>query len=416
MKVALIDSTPLTGRSKGNAYSIALLKIGAMLKSQGHDPELFVNRLPPAGVFEEAWITTLFTYHAQHAGGLIRGAKDRVNRVRVGGVAASLLPDYFRRLGADVHIGPIPEAETMIPDYSLLPEPPEYSVIHTSRGCVRKCKFCMVHKLEPEFKPIEDWETHLAPGAKRILFYDNNWLAKPISSIREDVAKIKALKAEGRIQSVDFNQANDVRLLTEKKADELVGVPFQPLRFAFDFIAYKDKFLRAVDLMVERGFKDFSYYTLYNFEDTPADFYERIKCSAILREENGATFASVPMKYHPIHEVGSRRDYIGKHWTRRLLGGFAHYLHGHSVTGQISPKGCSLYPPVKEFEFWFGATPDEFIRLLNFPRAHYLADHRKEKLSIARLAARTSRDRKNGNTAENAKNGASRSREIGEGA
>jgi len=40
--------------------------------------------------------------------------------------------------------------EDVIPDYSLCPEWEE-SIVHSSRGCIRKCEFCGVKTIEPKF-------------------------------------------------------------------------------------------------------------------------------------------------------------------------------------------------------------------------------------------------------------------------
>jgi hypothetical protein len=374
MRIALVDTTP-----KAAIYPVSLLKIGAWRKTLGDVCALYSDRLPAKDTADEIWLTTCFTFDIPHSLGMVREAKNRAPVVKVGGVAATLLPQYFEKEGAEVHRGLIPEAEAMAPDYSLLPTPPEYSITHTSRGCIRKCGFCMVHRLEPEFTERE-WERDLAPGARKILFFDNNWLGKPMEHLQRDIDAIKRLAKQGRISSVDFNQGIDCRLMTEEIADMLKGVPLDPVRFAFDGMQEDGFYQRAVEMMAARGHKTFTSYVLYNFKDSPADFYYRIRESAILADKLGVTVQSFPMRYQPILEVDTSRKYVGDKWTAANRAGVMTVLNRLAKSGAIpSPHGGA----VEYFEYWWGKNADEFERLLSFPDLHKLVQRRKGNLRQA---------------------------------
>ena len=376
MRIALIDTA-----KKPTHYPVALLKIGAWRRSLGDKCQLYTNRLPKGA--DEIWLSTVFTFDIPHALGIVREAKKRAPVVRVGGVAATLLPEHFEKEGVEVHLGLIPEAEQFSPDYSLLPEPPEYSIAHTSRGCIRKCKFCMVSKLEPDFHNRE-WVGDLAPGARLIRFYDNNWLAKSVEDLAHDVELIRGLVGAGQITSVDFNQALDCRLLTEEKADLLKDISIRPVRFSFDGMQEDGHYQRAVRMMVERGCRDIMVFMLYNFMDTPRDFYYRLKESIGLRDELGISLYSFPMRYQPILEVDAARQYVGKHWTKGKLAGFMSIYALHSWSGQISMHGSKNMSGIEEFEYWFGKDADEFDRLLSYPKIRELARRKKGALRMAR--------------------------------
>ena len=63
--------------------------------------------------------------------------------------------------------------------------------------------------------------------------------------------------------------------------------------------------MKAVRLAHVYGQKEMSNYILYNFDDTPEDFYERLKINIDLNEEfkNDATKTSIysfPMRYIPL--------------------------------------------------------------------------------------------------------------------
>ncbi len=348
MRIALVDTTPTSDNSP-RLYPIALLKIGAWLKEKGDITELFMDRLPEPGSFEEIWISTLFTFDIPHSLGITIEAMKRARRVRVGGVAATLIPEPFQKTGAEVTLGLIPEAERFVGDYSLLGESPRYSIVHTSRGCVRSCGFCMVRRLEPELNDRPNWQDQIQPGTHKVLFYDNNWLAKPIEILKRDIEKMRALTSRAGIRVWDFNQGLDTRLMTEEIADLLEGIPIKPVRFAFDWKAEDGYYQNAVRLMARRGFSEFMSYMLYNFKDSPADFYYRLKESARLTEELGIQVKSYPMRYQPILEAD--RNHIGPRWTATMIGAFRRVVAAHSVSGQVSCLGGNGLRPVEEFEY-----------------------------------------------------------------
>ena len=383
MRIALIDTTPR------GTYPLSLLKIGAWRKSKGDYCQIYRDRLPGNDEFDEIWITTTFTFDIPHAAGIVKEAMNRAGRVWVGGISATLLPDNFERLGAEVHRGLLPDAEKFSPDYSLLDEKPKYSISHTSRGCVRDCGFCMVRKLEPKFSNRIGWEKDIHPETSKILFFDNNWIAKKRSDFECDVDILKGLVGSGKIKSIDFNQGLDARLMTEAIADLLQGLPISPIRFAFDGMQEDGFYQRAIRMMADRGFKEFTAYVLYNFNDSPQDFYYRLRESVVLTEEYGINFRSFPMRYQPILKVDESRNYVGKKWTLRKRNAVNNILSKHSIDGQISCYGGREgLGATGEFEYWFGKDAEEFNRLLSYPKLRQLMARKKGALRTDREKAK----------------------------
>jgi hypothetical protein len=378
LRIALVDSNP-----KSKLYPLPLLKIGAWRKSEGDECVLFRDRLPQADEFDQIWITTVFTYDIPRTLGMVREAKNRAEVVKVGGISATLLPDYFEAEGVEVHRGLIPEAEQVAPDYDLLGVMPDYSISHTSRGCIRKCKFCMVHRLEPEFSG-RDWEADLHLEAKTVLFYDNNWFGKDFDDLKADVEKLWRLIDRGQITKIDFNQGLDCRLVTEEIADLLAGLPIRPVRFAFDGMQEDGHYQRAVRMFAERGFTNFMTYVLYNFMDTLQDFYYRIRVSVELQIELGIMVQSFPMRYQPIMEIDKGRGYIGKHWSFNERRNVRILLNSMGGTGGVTAQGGKVMVPLEEFEYWFGKDADEFVRLLSYPKLRQLMERKKGALRMRR--------------------------------
>lgn len=383
MRIALIDS-----RATRSIYPLALLKLGAWRKRLGDKCKLFAREIPRRGLYDEIWISTLFTFEIPEALALVQAAKKTGARVVVGGIAASLMPEPFERAGAKVRRGLIPEAELGIPDYSLLPDPPTIVISHTSRGCVRKCGFCMVKDLEPEYKNIPDWPRTIPAGAKKIIFFDNNWLAKPIEAIRADVDEIKKLQARG-LRKIDFNQALDCRLLTEELADLVATLPHDPIRFAFDGLHEDGYFQRAIERIVKRKRQTIVSDVLYNFTDSPEDFYYRIREIAKLEEKYKCHIVAFPMRYQPILSSDPNREYTGPKWTPRERSITQKIVSKHSGgRGTFSFTGGPERSPLAELEYWLGKTPADFRRLLNYPNVRKLIDVRVARLRIKRAKLR----------------------------
>jgi len=380
MRIALIDSN-----RNAKVYSIALLKLGAWRKLLGDKCVLFENKLPNENQnFDEIWISTTFTYDIPYVRGFIKAAQKKCSRVRIGGISVSLLPDFFKCDGVDIHQGLVPEAEKLSPDYDLLQNKPAYSITYTSRGCIRKCEFCMVTQLEPTFYHRPNWPEDILAGTTNILFYDNNWFAKPFKQLEYDVNVIKELQERKGIKNVDFNQGLDCRLITDKKADLLKGISIYPVRFSFDSMEQDGYYQNAIIMMAKRGFREFRTYVLYNFKDTPEDFYYRLRESMELSCKLGIKVKSFPMRFQPIMKIDKNRDYTGTHWTKQKRAAFRILL---SNCGAFT--GCITFSEKYEFEYWLGKNAEEFNKLLSYPDINKLAKRRRAALRFSRAIQRS---------------------------
>ena len=158
--------------------------------------------------FDIICVTTLFTFFWSKTIDTINFAKKFLaqgGKFYVGGVAATLVTDAMQaETGNDIKIirGLLDKKtdfdkkddviiDTLPPDYSILEEidykyPASNAYFgYTTRGCIRKCEFCAVHTLEPNYKNYVDIPAQLKQvekefGAKQnLLLMDNNVLASP---------------------------------------------------------------------------------------------------------------------------------------------------------------------------------------------------------------------------------------------
>ena len=366
MRIALVDSI-----GKSTHYPIGLLRISSWRKSLGDQCILFTNALPKPGEFDEIWVSVTFTFDIPQAVALLKEATKRATGVVVGGIAVTLFPDAFKETGATVRPGRVEAAEGFSPDASILHEKPQYSLTRTSLGCIRKCSFCGVSKLEPIFKNRE-WIGDLWPDTHIIRFYDNNWLAKEKRDLEKDIAILRDLVGSKTINEIDFNQGIDCRLITPEIANMIQGLPIKPFRLAFDGPQEDGPFQKAVELLAKHGFHNFQNYTLYNFHDTPQNTWYRIREQVRLHVELKVGVYPFLMRYHPLEDFG--RNYVGKYWTAQMLHGFQSCMTAHAANTALSPHS------LEEFGYWFGDTEEEFVKLLSYPKIRQLNERKKSSL------------------------------------
>ena len=393
--------------------------LGLMKIAQYHGPRgkrdkvRFIKGEDPS-VLAEAWdrvyVTTLFSFEYRKTAQAIDFALEVVNgqadKIFVGGIAASLMNERFCNeprwqgirfikglLSAppavalqlddfaeefysdDMNGKPI---EDLVPDYGILDQVDYSYPVHdayfgyTSRGCIRKCHFCGVPKLEGAQRDTEsltqlvtDIEKLYGPK-KDLILMDNNVVASP--RFKEIIAEIRDLGfvpgaklARGGTpvqRRVDFNQGVDARILCKDPVflRELATICIKPLRIAFDHLGVRKPYEQAVRYAAGHGLTELSNYMLYNFHDSPEDLFARMRLNVALNEELGIRIWSFPMRYQPTDRPD--RGHIGAKWSRYQLRSMQLILQ--ATHGIVS--GAPSF-----FRRAFGDTCEEFERILLLP-------------------------------------------------
>ena len=362
--------------------------------------------------WDRIYVTTLFSFEWREIGKSIdfavQAAQGNTSKVFVGGIAASLMHPAFleekRWFGVrfikgllsgppavalqlddfegelysdDIQGTPI---EDLVPDYSILEQISYRYPVHdayfayASRGCVRKCHFCGVPKLEgaqrdaqPISLVVQGVSERYGPK-KDLLLMDNNVVAS--ANYRNIIAEIRDLGFErgakfqrpgmrvAAARRVDFNQGVDARILCKDRMylEEMATIAIKPLRIAFDHIGARKPYEQAIRFSYEVGLHDLSNYMLYNFKDSPDDLYERMRLNIDLNEELGIRIFSFPMRYQPTDKKD--RSFIGDHWKRYQLRSMQTILQ--ATHGIVS--GAPDY-----FKRAFGENSDRFHELLLRP-------------------------------------------------
>ena len=397
---------------------LGLMKLAAFHRRRGDRVTFYKHgfgTLPDRG-YSRVYITTLFSFEWKRTAQAINWALGlpgiRPNRVFVGGIAASLVPSSFRREPgwAGIHfVGGLlnydaratlrlrrsgrvpsdaPTIDQMPPYYGWLAArdrgsvfPYEYPVEdayfgYASRGCVRKCHFCGVPKLEGEqevVRGLSKWVEAVErdSGEKRdLLLMDNNVVAAPnfdeiISEILDlgfhrDARQYRTASGRPRGRRLDFNQGIDARIVVRSPhfLRALASTAIKPLRFAFDHLGMRKCYTRAVEMAVDAGIPEISNYMLYNYRDGPDDVYERMRVNRDLHARTGVDIWSFPMRYQPVDRLD--RSFVGEQWSWYELRAFQIMLHG--------THGC-VSASLDYFDVAYGASVGEFRALLRLPLA-----------------------------------------------
>jgi len=236
MRIGLID---IDGHNYPN---LALMKLSAWHKAQGDSTEL----IPPGEAlgFDRCYASKVFSFTPM---------PELPPNVELGGSGVDLtktLPE---------------EAERICPDYDLYGL--GYSLGFLTRGCIRRCPFCIVPEKEGAIHAvadIEDFARH-----RDVVLMDNNVLASE-HGIRQ-IEKIAALGLR-----VDFNQGLDARLIDDATARLLAKVKWlKPIRLACDSQAMMPHVEKAVRLL-RRYNATPRAYSVYVLVDDVEDALERV--------------------------------------------------------------------------------------------------------------------------------------------
>jgi len=163
-----------------------------------------------------------------------------------------------------------PEVEHVYPDYTLYRC--DAAMGFTSRGCCRRCPFCIVP--DKEGKP-QAWASiyEFWRGQDKIVLLDANLLAAPNwRQTLEDLIREAVL--------VDFTQGLDIRLLTDEVARLLRRVRYgRRLRFAWDLMNAEPAVLRGLATLERAGIPPSRcmFYVLIGFNTSPEEDMYRVQ-------------------------------------------------------------------------------------------------------------------------------------------
>ncbi len=392
---------------------LGLLRISSYFKSIGESPTFVrgLDRSMQLKAWDKIFISSLFTFELPRTVKTVNYYQNCVKNPKtdiiVGGVGATLMPEYIlENAQCKVHVGPLsdpdmlgfnePAIANFMPDYEILNTiekkyiPNDAYFTRVTIGCIRKCAFCAVPVLESKFRYQQNLRDQIAEvdsmyGKKHdLVVLDNNILAlDDIASVLEEIKSLgfhKGAMLNGRKRIVDFNQGIDVRLITPEVAKQLSEIAIHPVRIAFDHVSVEKAYREGVRLLAENGLRNIMTYVMFNFNDSPEEFYRRLEINLELSKQYNVRISGFPMRYCPISDVD--RHYISPNWNWRYLRGIQCILN--ATHGVVSPNPSF-------FNVSFGRSVDEFKEIVTMPdrfiiyRKEFSEEAREWKKDFSRL-------------------------------
>jgi len=226
--------------------NLALMKISAYHKKKGDIVEFYSPLFHES--YDKIYASKIFTFSSN---GYIR------KNMIIGGSGY----DLEKKLPHEI--------EHIYPDYNLYSC--DYAMGFMTRGCIRKCPFCIVSKKEGNIQ----FNAHLnefCKEQKEIMLLDNNILSyEKHNELLEELIDSK--------KKIDFNQGLDIRLINPENIQLLKEINmWKHLRFALDnpalisLIEDKIELLKELDI----SFSRIMFYVLIGYNTSFEEDLKRV--------------------------------------------------------------------------------------------------------------------------------------------
>ena len=288
MKIGIIDAD-LLGRKRHRFPNLASEKISGYWKERGAEVQLLLS-YEWDDSFDHIYISKAFTDTP------VPEWLRETDKVHIGGTGfyfdkAPNLPDEIEHHMPDYHLydawieGEVQKARAArgasFDEKSFrvqFKEYTDYSIGFLTRGCFRKCQFCVNRKYDHVFLHSRLAEFYDASRPK-LCFLDDNFMGGP--HWKHVLQEIIALK-----KPFKFKQGMDERILTDEKCEMLFSAKYDgDYTFAFDNVADYDLIHEKLK-MIRRYTKKkgVMFYVLVGFESTDAqDIENAFKRIALLQ-------------------------------------------------------------------------------------------------------------------------------------
>jgi hypothetical protein len=191
----------------------------------------------------------------------------------------------------------LPECiELLKPDYDLYPhwltdKRGKTSIGFSSRGCTRRCEFCIVHEKEGIFHRHQHVKEFHDDRFKAVTLLDNNiladkeWFFEQTNWIIDHKLKL------------NISQGMDIRLLTDEIAEQLHRIKFidQQMRFAWDHLWMEDIVKSGIEMLKDHKInvrRNVSFFVLCGYHkpgEEPEPF-----CKDVYRCNKLKEFGAMP--------------------------------------------------------------------------------------------------------------------------
>jgi hypothetical protein len=189
-----------------------------------------------------------------------------------------------------------PEIESCFPDYKLYNHT-AYALGFLTRGCNKRCTFCLVPKKEGKVKRTDSFENFVPKGQRNVMLLDDNLLTYPRA---KDLLNEMIIKK----YAINFSQSLDIQYVNDHISQLLYRVDSRNSKFTKPMIYFSCNSVKTIKHFVERKniLKDFgedrvSVIAMYGFDTHLSEDYERF---AMIKKLRLIPFLQ---EYYPIGNV-----------------------------------------------------------------------------------------------------------------
>lgn len=249
MIIGLHDAEKDYFKSKKTFPNYALMKIAAWHKAKGDTLEWW----NPLYRYDRVYSSKVFDFTPTDPylpGDVIRGGTG------------------YRDLPMDLKLPP--QIDQMFPDYSIYPDC-DYAIGYLTRGCIRKCRWCVVPHKEGAIRPYREWRELVRQDTDKLVLMDNNILA-----CQHGVEQLQSLIGSG--YRIDLNQGMDARLVDDHIADILSRLSWiRFIRFSCDQKSQIESIRRTIDLLEKHGVRPYRVFIYLLVTKDIQDAEERVE-------------------------------------------------------------------------------------------------------------------------------------------
>ena len=235
--------------------NLALMRISAWHKAQGHETELYLPILHET--YDKVYCSSIFDF----------SDKSYIQEDMILGGT-----------GIDLTTVLPPEIDQMNPDYDLYGY--EHNIGFAMRGCRFKCGFCVVPRKEGKAHSTSTIRNLITNESNSdfLMLLDNDFFGNP--NWKDCIEEIKDMKLR-----VNFSQGLNIRIISEKQAQALASVHFtnssgnyKQVTFAWDQIEDEKTIMRGFKRCVEAGIKPYQmqFYVLIGYNSTEEQDLHRV--------------------------------------------------------------------------------------------------------------------------------------------
>ena len=258
----------------------------------------------------------------------------------------------------------------------------DYSIGFVTRGCFRKCPFCVNQKYDRVFlhSPLEEFYD---PSRKKICLLDDNVLGCP--HWKDILEELIALK-----KPFKFKQGMDERLLTEEKCKLLFSASYDgDYTFAFDNISDYDLIHNKLKLIRKYSkATNIKFYVLVGFESTDAldidnmwkrvELLMRYQCLPyIMRYRNKNETPWMDSKYKGMYVTMARWCNQPSFFKKKS---FRQYCEANQALVKTEGYICSSMRALLDFESEYPKIAEKYFDL-RFDE-HYLSNEEEDQWNI----------------------------------